>query len=106
MCDKNMSIRYFLLILFAAGSFLSAQADGSRYAANSVLAEGTWVKIQVDSTGVYKLSHNDLQKMGFPDPGKVSVFGYGGWILDENFSLNTYIDDLPQIPVYRDNDAI
>ncbi|MDL2277082.1 type IX secretion system sortase PorU [Parabacteroides sp. OttesenSCG-928-G07] len=101
-----MSIRYFLLILFAAGSFLSAQADGSRYAANSALAEGTWVKIQVDSTGVYKLSHNDLQKMGFPDPGKVSVFGYGGWILDENFSLNTYIDDLPQIPVYRDNDAI
>ncbi|MDR2042002.1 MAG: type IX secretion system sortase PorU [Tannerella sp.] len=88
--------------LFWAGAI---RADGSLYATRSVLAEGKWVKIRVDKTAVYKLSHADLKKMGFTDPAKVSVHGYGGWMLEEDFS-QPYIDDLPAIPVYRGADYL
>ena len=44
------------------------------------------MKIRVDKTGIYKLSYADLKNMGFSDPSKVSVHGYGGWPLDEDFS--------------------
>ena len=80
-------------------------ADGSRYASNSLLSEGKWVKIRVDKTGIYKLSYADLKNMGFSDPSKVSVHGYGGWPLDEDFSKE-YIDDVPSTPVWRGSDYL
>lgn len=98
-----MRIIYTLLLSLCITTF--AWADGSRYASNSVLAEGKWVKIQVDSTSIYKLSYAELQKMGFSDPSKVSVHGYGGEPIDEDFSKG-YIDDLPSVAVYRGNDYI
>ncbi|MDR1455927.1 MAG: type IX secretion system sortase PorU [Tannerella sp.] len=91
-----------LLALFAAGA---ARADGSLYAARSVLSEGKWVKIRVDRTAIYKLTYADLRKMGFEDPAKVSVHGYGGWMLDEDFSAPC-VDDLPATPVYRGADYV
>lgn len=85
---------------------LTVWADGSRYASKSALAEGRWVKVRVDKTGIYKLTYAELRKMGFSDPTKVSVHGYGGWILDEDFSKPTYIDDLPAVAIFRGNDYI
>jgi hypothetical protein len=64
------------------------------------LENGKWVKIQVENTGIYKITDDDLRKMGFADPQKVSVHGYGGWPLDEDFS-RPYVDDLPATAVYR-----
>jgi hypothetical protein len=58
------------------------------------------VKIQVEHTGICKITDDDLRKMGFADPAKVSVHGYGGWPLDEDFS-RPYVDDLPATGVYR-----
>ncbi|MGM9758571.1 MAG: type IX secretion system sortase PorU [Parabacteroides sp.] len=75
------------------------------YAASSVLATGKWVKIQVTESGIYKLSNTDLQKMGFSDPSRVSVHGYGGWPLAEDFS-KPYIDDLPATAVWRTGDGL
>jgi len=98
-----MRIIYTLLLSICLTSL--AWADGSRYASNSVLAEGKWVKIQVDSTSIYKLSYAELQKMGFSDPSKVSVHGYGGEPIDEDISKG-YIDDLPSVAVYRGDDYI
>jgi hypothetical protein len=94
-------------ILFIGMLLLSrqARADGSLYATRSALSEGKWVKIRIDKTGVYKLTHADLRKMGFPDPDKVSVHGYGGWILDEDFST-PYIDDVPAVAVFRGADYL
>jgi hypothetical protein len=75
-------------------------ANAGSYAPQSVLATGKWVKIQVDNTGVYKITDDDLKKMGFANPQKVSVHGYGGWPLDEDFG-KPYIDDLPAVATYR-----
>ena len=85
-----------LIYIFIIGLLLCSYtwADGSRYASKSLLSEGKWVKIRVDKTGIYKLSYADLKNMGFSDPSKVSVHGYGGWPLDEDFSKE-YIDDVP-----------
>lgn len=94
---------YIIILGWLIGVF--AWADRSRYASRSVLSEGRWVKIRVDATGVYRLSYAALRDMGFDDPSKVSVHGYGGWPLDEDFSRE-YIDDLPATPVWRDNDAL
>lgn len=99
-------MRRFIYI-FIIGLLLcfSLKAEGSGYAAQSLLKEGKWVKIRVDKTGIYKLSYADLQGMGFTDPSKVSVHGYGGWPLDEDFS-QTCIDDVPSIPVWRGTDYL
>jgi len=87
--------------------FISAfsRAENVSYASQSVLAEGSkWVKIAVNETGIYKISYSDLRKWGL-DPERVSVHGYGGEPLDENFN-NPYIDDLPAIAVWRGTDYI
>lgn len=96
----------FIYILIA-GVFLcfSAGAEANRYASSSALAEGKWVKIKVDQTGIYKLSYADLRKMGFSDPAKVSVHGYGGWPLEQDFS-QPYIDDVPATAIWRDNEYL
>ncbi|MDH6357573.1 type IX secretion system sortase PorU [Parabacteroides sp. PF5-9] len=92
---------YTLLLLFITGTL--AWSNGNRYAANSVLDGGKWVKIRVDFTGIYKLSYQDLRDWGFSDPEKVSVHGYGGWPLDEDFRKE-YVDDLPPVAVWRESD--
>ncbi len=83
-----------------------AHADSRIYARSSALAEGRWVKIRVADDGIYKLTYAELRAMGFADPTKVSVHGYGGYILDEDFSRKSYIDDLPATPIYRGTDYI
>lgn len=83
---------------------LSVKA-GERYTDNSVLSKGNWVKIQIEQDGIYKLTYSELKKMGFDDPSKVAVYGYGGWPLEEDFT-KPYVDDLPAVPVLRKDDYI
>ena len=53
----------------------AARADGmeSRYAANSVLKDGKWVKIRVQDTGVYQITHDLVRTAGFSSLDKVKV---------------------------------
>ncbi|MCD4793419.1 MAG: type IX secretion system sortase PorU [Bacteroidales bacterium] len=51
------------------------------YAENSVLQSGTWVKIRISKTGLYKLTFEELQNMGVANPENVRVFGNdAGWL--------------------------
>ena len=97
--------RILCVLLFVFGLLTSAWADSSRYASESVLSSGKWVKIQVAEDGIYKLTAADLKKMGFSNLDKVAVYGYGGWPLDEDFST-TYIDDVPEVAVWRSADYL
>lgn len=78
-----------------------AIAKATNYVENSRMAVGRWVKIRVKDTGVYKITNAELLKMGFTNPAKVKLYGYGGYLLSEKFD-RTKVDDLPQIPLWRE----
>ncbi len=84
----------FFLIVHCSSA---ASGPGDRYISSSGLAKGKWVKLQVNDNAIYKLTYEDIKGMGIEDPSKANIYGYGGWILDENFMNNTYIDDLPEV---------
>ena len=80
---------------------------GEDYAANSILAEGRWIKISTTETGIYQIPFDTLVSWGFTDPANVKLFGYGGLVIDELFSNNdNYIDDLPQIPLWQHDNKL
>lgn len=88
-------------------SFIGMSAmDANRHASESVLSQGNWVKVSVNTTGLQFLSVKDLSSMGFTNPGNVKVFGYGALRLPDILALETYIDDLPQIPVLQVEEGI
>lgn len=68
------------------------------YATNSVLAQGAFYKIKISSSGIYKLTFEDLNSMGL-NPEDVRIFGYGGGVLAQDFSLSKP-DDLPEIAIW------
>ncbi|GHT41844.1 peptidase C25 [Bacteroidia bacterium] len=69
------------------------------FADNSVLGAGRWVQLKVYDNAVYKLTFEEIQKMGFADPAQVKIYGYGGWLLDADFTKPAF-DDLPEVAVY------
>lgn len=72
---------------------------------NSVLSSGRFVKIRVSDSGVYRITSAALRNMGFSDPAKVRLYGYGGYLLSTRFHEHP-ADDLPEVPVYRGGDGI
>ena len=91
---KKIKGIFLFLSLFPFLSLFSAD-----YAENSVLSSGKWIQIQVKENAVYKLTYDEIKKMGINDPSKVKIYGYGAWMLDEDFK-KPYIDDLPEVSVW------
>lgn len=83
-------IGLILTFLFSVALTVSASAP-------SALAEGRWVRVTVDSLGLYQLTHSRLRDLGFPDPSKVRVFGYAASQLSAH-DLASAPDDLPELP--------
>ena len=75
-------------------------AGESRYAANSKLASGKWIKVSIQEDGLYQLSRNTLKKMGFSNPENIHLYGYGGHLLPELIREGTHHDDLVEVPLY------
>ncbi len=47
----------------------------------SVLSSGTWKKIRIQNSGVYKITFEQLQSMGFGNPQNIRIFGNAsGWL--------------------------
>lgn len=100
----RLNIFFRNAMLAAGASLLSA----SLYAANpkpSVLSEGRWVKISVSQEGIVYLPFAQLRKMGFSDPGKVRVYGYGGREIPEITAVYKISDPILQ-PIIADNSGI
>lgn len=74
-------------------------ASEQRYASSSVLSSGRWVKIHVQKNGVYMLTADDLRRMGFSDPSRVHLYGYGGHLQNELIQADTDYDDLVEVPL-------
>jgi hypothetical protein len=99
LINKHISSLSLVALLFCLlSSAPRAHAlDLATYADNSLLAEGNWVKVSIDHTDVYLLTTVQLKQMGFNDPSKVRVYGYGAKRLPDKLD-STYIDDLPETP--------
>jgi hypothetical protein len=103
----EMSFRKIVVLFICLLVFFSGFAEETGfYTQKSALSEGKWVKIRIKETGFYKLSYSELKKKGFSDPSKVSVHGYGGFPMEEDFSRAEYLDDMPSIAVYRGQDYL
>lgn len=77
-----------------------APAAANRWATQSVLADGRWVKISVESDGVYHLTHAAISEMGFGNPANVRVYGYGGHLQKELIDADTDFDDLEEVSLW------
>lgn len=92
-----------LLIALLIPAAASASLPNNFFAKRSVLAEGNWVKVGVDQTGIYEISYETLRNMGFSNPAAVSVYGRGGELLDPSFvkasGSITATDDLSALDV-------
>ncbi len=96
----------FLLTASAIATLITASAfSPTYYNGKSVLGSGNWVKIKVVDNGIYQLTANQLREMGFSDPSKVVVCGYGGAALTSQRFDAEGPDDLPQTPVVRTDDG-
>lgn len=104
---KGGGIAVFLATaLFILTGALSVHGyESSHYAPSSKLASGKWVRINVKEDGMQYLSKTALQSLGFSDPSKVKVYGYGGRLISEKLT-KSMPDDLPQQPVVRVGDGI
>lgn len=103
MLRKSCNL-YPVLFLFLFFFFSIALAAETKYTGQSVLHKGKWIKIGIEETGLYRISLKELDKLGF-DTDQVSIFGYGGNVLSEDFTSSFY-DDLPQISSYYTSEYI
>ena len=71
----------------------------SKVVMNSVLNEGEWYRFYIDTTGVFKLSKNFLEKLGVNvnsvNPRNIKLYGHGGSMIPYANSI-PYPYDLPE----------
>ena len=77
-----------------------ASAKTERYAAHSKLQSGRWVKISITQDGMYRLTRSALKNMGFSNPAKVRLYGYGGHLQNEVLFQGQEYDDMVEVPLY------
>ena len=75
-------------------------AGAGRYATNSKLANGKWVKVSITEDGLYQFSRATLTRLGFSNPNNVHLYGYGGHLLPELVREGTHNDDMVEVPLY------
>lgn len=97
--------RYYRLMEYDVKVFeaqgTEPKARSKSYAAKSQLSEGNWYKIGVDTTGVFRLTYNDLRNLGLQSEisaDGIRLHGYGSGMLPEPVD-KPRPDDLPEIPI-------
>lgn len=99
MIVKTSVVRYIFLLFIALffGTLSSEALPTSTYAKRSVLADGRWIKVSVEETGIHFISAETLRSWGFSNPAKVRVHGYGGNRQPSVLNVGNYKDDLPEV---------
>ncbi|MDE5634677.1 MAG: hypothetical protein K2I52_00040, partial [Muribaculaceae bacterium] len=92
---KHPIFTLFILLIVASLSFTARAFSADTYTQSSVLSSGIWVKVSVAESGMHFLPAARLRAMGFNDPMRVRVYGYGATRLPDRLDRNSYIDDLP-----------
>jgi len=88
-----MKLKYLLLLIFTSSLVFA----GNPHKTKSVLATGSWYKIAVQETGIYKITYEDFIGMGMSasqlNSSTIGVFGNGAGMLPESNAGYRY-DDL------------
>lgn len=95
-----------IVAMLWSASFGASALPLTHYAESSKLATGTWRTIKINQEGMQYLSYQQLRNMGFSNPEKVRVYGYGGRKVSESLSTTRYIDDVPMQPFVTTADGI
>jgi hypothetical protein len=94
--------RILKIVLICALLFSGRPSSGStkdNYSSASVLSQGVWFKIAVNSDGIYRIDFNRLKQAGLQDPSIPRIFGNNAGQLSF-YNDSTGIDDLREIPIY------
>lgn len=105
------SKRIISLSLLCLGILTGLPAKGEyTFKSDSRLATGKWIKVEIESTGLYQIPYSTLREMGFENPAEVGVYGKGGGLLSVNFTSAKegvpYSDDIDQIAVIHENESL
>lgn len=98
--ERKNRYRRLLPAALAVGALAIFPAEGAspdRYAASSRLSSGKWTRVKVTDEGMHIITAAQLRNMGFSDPSKVRVYGYGGRVISEVLD-DKQPDDLPMLP--------
>jgi len=97
---NHSAMRYRLLWLFLLTPWILNA--GNANVQNSVLATGKWYKFSVSTSGMHKITYNDLVNMGItPDsinPADIRIFSNGSGMVPET-NGSARIDDLREISI-------
>ena len=90
-------VSFDLTLNLISGTTKSGQSR--EYVENSVLSSGSWYKIKVNESGIYKVTATELAAMGINlstvNPASIRLYGNGGGMLPEKNSTFRY-DDLQE----------
>ncbi|MDF1547471.1 MAG: type IX secretion system sortase PorU [Bacteroidales bacterium] len=84
---------------------LKIKKANKKYASQSVLSAGKWIKIKINKSGVYKLTFDELRSLGIDQPENVRVFGNGGAMLPY-YNYEYQPDDLVENHILIKNNAV
>ncbi len=98
---KNFTYRFSALFLLLTLSLSTSEAS-----AQSPFANGKWVKIKVEKTGIQQITFEQLRQWGFDNPQNVTVYGYGGVAMANCWTPSNMPAELPQQYSLINNDRI
>jgi hypothetical protein len=95
-------VSFGLTIEFIRNSNPDLLKSQRTYAENSILESGTWYKMSVNATGIYRITSDNLKSMGIDvsslNPRNIRIYGNGGGMLPEA-NATPRIDDLREIAI-------
>ncbi|MEA2042954.1 MAG: type IX secretion system sortase PorU [Bacteroidota bacterium] len=95
----------FDIVYTGVGNKQNSFKAAKQFADNSVLSTGSWVRVPISKTGLYKLSYSDLSSMGLANAENVRVFGNDIGLLSMRVN-NTDPDDLSENNILKTDDGI
>lgn len=98
-------LKHILATVTLCAALSAVAYPTSHYSAQSVLAEGKWAKVQVDTSGIFQITYQQLQDLGFDNPRNVTVWGYGAVVASAQQFESSYPDDLTPTPVVHTSDG-
>ncbi len=98
---KIEKLEAFTLNTFVKQAEKTSSSKDLPYAAASVLATGKWYKIRIQTDGIYKLTYEDIEKLGFSNPENIRVYGNGGQELPL-MNADPRQDDLTENAIYME----